>query len=201
MTLLDMLEDEHAPVEEIARFLDLCTPQARVEAVFALDRAGQRALYRRAAGAPTLDHFVPQGLAPRHAVRHHGKNTLPLPQRLKRFEKRFSRPDDGSARLFGYNESPFRRSVGPGFFVAYATADTPAWRERGSVVVDYFQIPDGAVPEAWGQVVPNSRGLSRFVYDGTRDFLRGVSRHVSIGAAYKGEKPLDHYFVLVREGP
>jgi hypothetical protein len=27
----------------------------------------------------------------------------------------------------------------------------------------------------------------------------GVSAHVSIGAAYKGEKALDHYFVLVRQ--
>jgi hypothetical protein len=47
--------------------------------------------------------------------------------------------------------------------------------------------------------VPNSRGLQRFVYHRTRDFMRRVSRHVTIGAAYKGESPLDHYFVLVRE--
>ena len=31
------------------------------------------------------------------------------------------------------------------------------------------------------------------------DFMRRVSQHVSIGAAYKGEKKLDHYFVLVRQ--
>jgi hypothetical protein len=29
--------------------------------------------------------------------------------------------------------------------------------------------------------------------------MRRLSRHVTIGAAYKGERPLDHYFVLVRE--
>ena len=29
--------------------------------------------------------------------------------------------------------------------------------------------------------------------------MRRVSQHVSIGAAYKGEKPLDHYFTLCRE--
>ena len=41
--------------------------------------------------------------------------------------------------------------------------------------------------------------LSRFVYHHTRDFMRRVSRHVSIGAAYKDERPLDHYFVLCRQ--
>jgi hypothetical protein len=28
--------------------------------------------------------------------------------------------------------------------------------------------------------------------------MRKVSDHVTIGAAFKREKPLDHYFVLVR---
>ena len=31
--------------------------------------------------------------------------------------------------------------------------------------------------------------------------MRKVSDRVSIGAAYKVEKALDHYFVLVRESP
>jgi hypothetical protein len=31
-----------------------------------------------------------------------------------------------------------------------------------------------------------------------RDFLRGVSRHVSIGRATRGGKPLDNWFVLCR---
>jgi hypothetical protein len=29
--------------------------------------------------------------------------------------------------------------------------------------------------------------------------MRRVSRHVSIGAAFKRERPLDHYFVLCRK--
>ena len=29
--------------------------------------------------------------------------------------------------------------------------------------------------------------------------MRKVSKHVSIGAAYKVEKPLGHFFTLVRE--
>ena len=51
----------------------------------------------------------------------------------------------------------------------------------------------------WPRVRSNREGLQRLVYYGTRDFMRRVSQHVSIGAAYKGEKPLDHYFTLCRE--
>ena len=48
------------------------------------------------------------------------------------------------------------------------------------------------------RVVPNDWRLQRFVYHQTRDFMRRVSRHVSIGAAFTRERPLDHYFVLCR---
>jgi len=88
---------------------------------------------------------------------------------------------------------------GPGYFVAVPTASNPEWRSRGAIVVDYFQVPDGAVASGWPRVVPNTKGLQRFVYDRTRDFMRRVSKHVTIGAAFKVEKALDHYFVLVRE--
>ena len=60
-------------------------------------------------------------------------------------------------------------------------------------------MPDGPVAETWPAVVPNEQGLQRFVFAGTRDFLRKVVDGVSIGAAYKGERALDHYFVLVRD--
>ena len=33
----------------------------------------------------------------------------------------------------------------------------------------------------------------------TRDFMRRVSAHVSIGKAYKDEKPMPAYFALCRE--
>ena len=82
--------------------------------------------------------------------------------------------------------------------MAVPTRDEPAWALRGGVVIDYFQVPDGPVADGWPDVVPNTRGLQRFVYNGTRDFMRRVSSHVSVGAAYKGEKSLDHYFILCR---
>jgi hypothetical protein len=82
--------------------------------------------------------------------------------------------------------------------VAVSTETNP-WTERGAVVVDYFQVPDGPVSPDWPEVVPNTRGLQKYVYNKTRDFMRKVSEHVSIGAAYKVEQALDHYFILVRE--
>jgi hypothetical protein len=75
----------------------------------------------------------------------------------------------------------------------------PQWRERGGVVVDYYQVPDSAVVDGWPKVVPNSKGLQMLVFQGTRDYIRKVSDTVFIGAAYKGEKALDHYFTLVRQ--
>jgi hypothetical protein len=199
-TLIGLIDDAHAGIDAIAGYLDGLDPAARWLEVNQLGRARQRTLYEKAAAAPPIDlaHFVGDA-RPREEVIHDGVNTLPLLPRWKRFQKRFCRPADSrTARLFGYNEGPTRRAIGPGYFVALPTADRPQWSARGGVVVDYFQVPDGAVAEGWPRVVANDWRLSRFVYDQTRDFLRRVSRHVSIGAAYKRERPLDHYFALCR---
>ena len=199
-----MLLDDGVPLEAVAEYLDKLSPAARNEAM-RLSRKHQRALYRKALAAPpiTLEHFVPADREPLAPVHHVGRNTLPLPSSVKSFEKRFCRPQDGSARLFGYNESPFGPLVGPGFFVAVGTEGNPdaneLWVERGPIVIDYFQVPDAAVAPSWPSVRPNSQGLQMFVYKGTRDFMRKVSEHCSIGAAFKGEKALDHYFTLVRQ--
>jgi len=130
-------------------------------------------------------------------VIHDGLNTLALPHSLRRFQKRFCRPAvPGAAELFGYNEGPLRRVIGPGYFVASRPMDDA----HGGVMVDYFRVPEGEVADGWPPIVPNRKGLQRFVYDQTRDFLRRVCTHVSIGAAFKQDKPLDHYFVLSRRG-
>ena len=94
---------------------------------------------------------------------------------------------------------PIVNTIGPGYFVAIPTEGHEGWPSRGAVVVDYFQVPDGPVVDGWPKVKPNSSGLQMFVYNKTRDFMRRVSSHVSIGAAYKVEKALDHYFVLCRQ--
>jgi len=201
MDLIDTIRDRSASIERIGALLDDLTHPQRLEALGVLGRDEQRRLYAKASVAPpvTLEHFVPEDRGDVEAVRHHGKNTLPLPKAHRFFAKLFCRPRDGSPRLFGYNDSPSGPIIGPGYFVAVPTAGHGRWVTRGSVVIDYFQVPDGDVPANWPKVVRNGQGLQRFVYDGTRDFMRRVSTHVSIGAAYKGAKPLDHYFVLCRE--
>jgi hypothetical protein len=199
--LKTLVSQESTGIDEIASHLDAGAPEERVEALFALDRAGQRALFNKAeSSAPlTLDDFVPPDREPGEPVRHRGRNTLPFTARHKLFKKCFCRPEDGTPRLFGYNDAPSRGLIGPGYFVAVPTAANPDWGARGAVVVDYFQVPDGKVADGWPAIMPNSKGLQRFVYNRTRDFMRRVSNFVTIGAAFRGEKALDHYFVLVRE--
>ena len=198
MSLKELLLDEETPLSAVAEYLDGLTPEARLEEVMSCNKKQQVAMYEKAAAAApiTFDHFVPPGIAPLTEVIHHGRNTLPA---FKFFQKRFCRPDDGTDRLFGYNEGSTRALIGPGFFVAIKTDDNPEWYERGPVVVDYFQVPDGPVVEGWPKVVPNNKGLQVLVYNKTRDFMRKVSEHVSISAAYKVEKSMGAFFVLCRE--
>ena len=195
----ERIDDEHTGIDAIGAYLDALDDDTRRREARGLDRAHQRLLYEKAAHAAPIDlaHFVGDARE-REEVIHDGVNTLPLPPPLRRFQKRFCRPGHGDARLFGYNEGPTRRVIGPGYFVAIPTAGRPHWTARGPVVIDYFQVPDAEVADGWPRVVDNGHGLQRLVYDRTRDFMRRVSRHVSIGAAYKRERPLDHYFVLCR---
>jgi hypothetical protein len=201
MSLLALLDDPSARIQDIAAWLDAQSHDTRLAATRTLDRKRQRTLYTRAslASAITLEHFVPVSRSDRSEVRHHGRNTLPLPGPFRVFEKRFCRPADPSPRLFGYNEGAARRWIGPGYFVAKPCTGNTLWSTRGDVVVDYFEVPDAPVADTWPPVVANTVGLQVVVYNGTRDFMRRVSEHVSIGAAYKGERALDHYFTLVRE--
>ena len=202
MNLAQLLATKATTLPAIESALNACAPATRREAALSLNRDQQRQLYQKAATAAPLilTDVVPEGTAPLHAVRHFGRNTLPLPRKIQFFEKRFCRPEHEFDRLFGYNEwPPMTNLVGPGYFVALTTLDNHAWQQRGGIVVDYFQVPNGPVAAGWPRVVPNTQGLQTFIFNRTRDFMRRVSTHVTIGAAYRGEKPLDHYFVLVRE--
>lgn len=198
-TAVATLLDQNAPLDAVAAHLDALDHPTRLAQCRALGRSAQRALFNLASPDQVrLADLVPAAVSPCREVIQFGMNTLPLPDGMRRFEKRFCRPQDGSERLFGYNEGSTRPLIGPGYFVAVSTAGNAEWQKRGAVVVDYYQVPDGPVVDGWPKVVPNSRGLQMFVFQGTRDFMRRVSDWVTIGAAYKGEKALDHYFVLVR---
>ena len=199
MTLRQMLADPSMTIGALAAHLDGMDHAGRMAFLGSTNKADQRRLWHLAAGsAPiTREHFVPAGTPPRTAVPHFGRNTLPL---FNSFQKVFCAPEDGSNRLFGYNEGATRPLIGPGYYVAIPTAGNPAWEERGAWVVDYFQVPDGPVVDGWPKVKKNSQGLQVLVYHHTRDFMRKVSEHVSIGIAYKNEMCLNNWFTLIREG-
>jgi hypothetical protein len=92
--------------------------------------------------------------------------------------------------LWGYNEFPLKRAFGPGYFVA---------QEHGEmeVLIDYAEVPS-ARPPSWPEIRPASARLGRFVYQGPRDTLRGVTGHVSMGRAPREGQPVDNWLVLCR---
>jgi len=201
LDLTALIHEPRASIEPIAAYLDGLDHARRVAELSRTSRSDQRRLFELAGSstALTLEHFLPVGSEPGVGVVHHGRNTLPVPRKHRFFAKTMCRPEDGSRRAFGYNDSPSKGWIGPGYFVLHETAGRPEWEERGSWVVNYLSAPDGPVPEGWPRVRSNREGLQRLVYHGTLDFMRRVSSHVSIGSAYRGQTALDHYFTLCRE--
>lgn len=189
MSIHDFVAAGGVDLAGLAAHLDALDSAARIAEVRSLSRAEQARLFEAARGARpvSLDDFVPPGTRPLEPVIHHGRNSLPL---FTLFEKRFCRPDAGGAELWGYNEQPFKTLTGPGYFVA---------RQESAleVVIDYCEVPPRK-PAAWPAILPNSARLSRFIYYRTRDFMRGVSRHVSVGRATREGRPMDNWFVLCR---
>jgi hypothetical protein len=178
----------------LARHLDELPDPLRARAACGLSARQQARLFDAAlALVPlSLDFFVPARVGPLAQVIHTGRNSLPF---FTRFEKRFCRPDAQARALFGYNENPssIRHVTGPGYFVCYEVSGS-------EVLIDYKQVPptDSPRPEGWPAIFPNSAGGSRFIYSGTQDTMRGVSRHVSIGRAARAGKWMDNWFVLCR---
>jgi hypothetical protein len=196
MTLSQLLQSD-ANFEQITQHLDHLDPPTRRQETQALDGRGQKVLYEMAAKGPPINfaHFVPEGTKDGQEVIHAGRNSQPA---FRLFEKRWCRPSGHPGELWGYNEASVRPLIGPGYFVAHMT-ENDGNDPRGAVVVDYFMEPEGPVPEGWPGIRPNSRGLQMFIYNKMRDYMRRVSEHVSIGAAYRMEKRIMGYFVLCRE--
>lgn len=177
----------------LAKALDAMSEAERLDAAMALDRSQQARLFDAAQGFKkiSVDDFVPAAKGELSPVIHHGRNSLPL---FTRFQKRFCRaPAQGEkVELWGYNEQAMKAFTGPGYFVAYNIDD-------GEVNIDYTRVPPKGAP-GWPEVLPNSAKLSRFIYNGTQDRMRGVSAHLTIGRASRAGKDMDNWFVLVREG-
>jgi len=201
--LLSLIQGD-ASIAQVSAYLDALSVVARQVEDNSLGRSAQAQLFDKAADAEpiTLEHFVPRSRDDLEPVHHPGRNTIMTLPYFQRFEKRFTRPTGDDERVFGYNASN-AWFITPGYFVAYETKGHAEWEKRGGVVVDYHQIPDADVPGSWPEPVPNSRGLQRLVYHLTRDFMRRVSSHVSIGRASrddgKNDSILDYWFILCRQ--
>ncbi len=177
----------------LAAHYDRLTPDERLVEVMALSPADQADLFDAAQGLRpmTLADLVPAGTPPMTGVPHDGLNSLPA---FTRFQKVFARPDvEGLDELWGFNEGyqTVKTFVGPGYFVCAKHS------EPGELLVDYLRTPPRH-PAGWPEILPNDARLSRFVFNGTQDVLRGVSKHVSIGRASRGGKWMDNWFVLRR---
>jgi hypothetical protein len=194
MELRNLIEPK-TDLPKLAKYLDEVGHPGRLWAVNAWDRKLQAKLYEAAKGfrPVTLDDYVPPGTDPLVEVIHHGKNTLPL---HTHFQKRFCKPSDETQKdvLYGFNYQTLSGLTGPGYFVTHPATD------EGEVDIDYTMIPKEK-PDLWPKVIPNSKRLGRFVYDGMIDVMRGISTHVSIGRAKKKSGWMDAWFVLVREDP
>jgi hypothetical protein len=192
--LVARIADTGAKPLDIARFLDGLSPEDRVRAVRAAGRDAQRRLYELVEGFRplALSDIVPPDVPAMTPVHHLGRNTLPL---FRLFEKRFCRPPEVDPatpdELWGYNESPARPLVGPGYFVLRPDA------ERGELLVDYHRVPPRR-PDGWPEIRSNARGVSRFVYGFMIDTLRGVSAQVTIGSAARKGRDLGSWFILCR---
>jgi hypothetical protein len=189
MGIHDFFKGGGVDVKGLGAWLDGLAHAGRVAAVRELGGKEQAALFEAAKGHRplTIADFVPEGTPALREVIHEGKNSLPL---FSLFQKRFCRPDGAGKELWGYNEQAMRWVTGPGYFKVREIED-------GQVLIDYYDVPPGK-PEAWPQIRSNGAGLSRFVYFQTRDTMRGVSRHVSIGRAARGGKVMDNWFALCR---
>ena len=81
------------------------------------------------------------------------------------------------------------------------TNENSEWTEHGSVVVDYYEVLNSntSIPTSWPKIKGNHQGLQMFVYNNMHDFMRRVSKHVSIGSAFKKGSSIDSYFLLCRQ--
>ena len=194
MALSDLLAGPNPDMTTISEYLDGLASRTRIAEAQALSGRAQAVLFEAASGFRPigLDDLVPAEFAPLAEVPHFGRNSLPA---FRLFAKVFCHPDgDTTGELWGYNRNPrafVETVVGPGYYVAYPYT-TP-----GEVLVDYLRTPPRK-PAPWPAILANSERLSRFVYHGTQDVLRGVSRHVSIGRASRHGRVMDNWFVLCR---
>lgn len=182
MLPLPSLTDSITPLETAFEAL---SHAERVNWTRGLGRRDLAALWRLCEGRPIA--FADLHGAEGEIVIHEGQNSLPF---FSVFQKRVVRRGDV---IQGYNHQPWAWLTGPGHFLVREGDPT-----HPGAHFSYLEVAKD-VPAGFPPLRENTAGLSALVYGHMVDYLRRVSAHAVIGAAYKkGKGPLD-YFVLVRE--
>lgn len=193
--LQSRVRDGGNDAKPIADLLDVLGNEERLEVLRTLGAADQRRLWNVVEGfrPVRLTDLVPDKVGALVAVRHHGRNSLPL---FSNFEKRFYRQEDAApadpAELGGANFQSLSPLTGPGYFVASNDPNRP------EVLIDYRRLPTRA-PAGWPPIRDNEHGPSRLVYGFMVDTLRRVSEHVTIGSAARNGREMGAFFVLCRD--
>lgn len=190
--LIGLLNETGTRFSEVTAYLDALTGMQRVEQVMELGKAEQVRMWELAQGSNPLDltYLVPASAKPLTFFPFEGKNSLPM---FKRFRKVFYR--DGKGGMCGYNDNPkfVQLTIGHGYFVAQMNPNATA-----EIQIDYTRVPTEK-PEGWPRIRSNDVFPTMFVYGGTKDHLRWVSKDVVIGRAFKGGvEPMPNWFVLCR---
>lgn len=195
MSLATLLDARDVNATALATHLDALSETQRVAETIVLNGRQQAKLFDVVQGARrfTLDDLAPSTNAPLSGVTHEGRNSMLA---FTRFAKVFAVPDDASlaaTERWGFNRTSgfVTTAVGPGYFVTVQQGD--------EVLVDYTRLPPKPLTGA-PAILDNASRLSFFVYNRTKDVVRGVSKHVSIGRASRDGKQLDNWFVLCRTG-
>lgn len=175
-----------ASAEDIAGHLDGLSADQRVEECLALPGNLQPSLFELAKGKGELDVEAFVG-ATKETVIYELKNNLPV---FNVSQKRFYRPEEGE--VVGYNHTTGLAATfaGPGYFFATDGDD-------GELVFDYTRLPT-LQPEGWPEIRPNTGLIPGITYGNMLDYVRRVSAHTVIGAAYRHGKPRNAWFLLTR---
>jgi hypothetical protein len=179
-------------VAPISEALDAAAPDVRLNWMRSLGKREIAALWDLCAGrtVPVSYYAGAEG----EIVVMEGENTLP--PGLDRFQKHFVLRN---GRIQGINVQRFSWLTGPGHFTVRPQDDGP-FDEPGSAVFDYTMLPPDAPPQ-WPAVVPNDAGISTLVYAHMLDRMRRVSRHLTVGKAFKRGASANQFFVLLRPEP
>ena len=193
--LQSLLKTPGIKLAQITQYLDGLNESGRVEQVIALGKKEQMKLWELAENSQLIDlsYLVPNDAKPLQFFPFEGKNSLPA---FKRFQKVFYY--DRKRQMAGYNNNPkfIEWLIGPGYFLVQMNP-----KAKGEIQVDYTRIP-AEHPDGWPEIKSNDIFPTMFVYGGTKDNLRWVSKDVVIGRAYKkGEDPMPNWFVLCRITP